>query len=263
MSAEPNERELLERQREHFNAIADQYKEARAGANHQRLKHLIWNCMTRDLPLPECARYRVLEAMCGFAEARVLVPRHLSVPIRYAGFDYSETVVATLKSEDPAINVFEADATTWRPDPGSVDIVVLIGGLHHVPDHAGIVVRNLSSGLTPGGLFFNFEPTYGNPLWQRLRHRIYQKNPLFDETTERDFAVEELLGFFRDAGLTPLRIRYPGLIAYILFYNPDAFPFLNVGGRRLVDASFAVDRLLYANALGRWLSFATFSVWRK
>jgi len=95
------------------------------------------------------------------------------------------------------------------------------------------------------------------------RERIYDKNTLFDEQTERGFSVVELLDFFKYANFVPERILFPSLLSYVLYYNPDAFPLLNFGGKMAVKSAFRFDELFMENRVGRALSFATFSVWKK
>ena len=56
---------------------------------------------------------------------------------------------------------------------------------------------------------------------------------------------------------------YPGLLAYILYYNPDAFPALNIGGKFLVKGLFALDRLFWSGWIGRKLTFATMTIWKR
>jgi SAM-dependent methyltransferase len=170
-------------------------------------------------------------------------------------------VVDRLRALDPGLDVRRADVTTFQPAPSSYDVIMLLGGLHHVPDAAPTVVGRLARALRPGGILISFEPTFGNRLARIIRERIYVRNSLFDARTERSFAVNELLRTFETAGLEPQDILFPGLISYVLYYNPDAFPNLNIGGARLVRCTFALDRLLFRSALGRWLSFATLSVW--
>lgn len=263
MNSEQEEKKLIEQQKAHFNSIAEKYENARSCKKHLLIKQLIWHHCLKKLPLDPNKKYNVLEAMCGFAEGRALIIDHLKIDVDYSGFDYSDVVVNSLKENHPELDIHQEDATQFIPDSASFDIIILIGGLHHVPNHAAKVVNNLSKGLKKGGLFINFEPTYGNPLNHWVRKKIYQKNELFDEETERDFSVKELKSFFETAKLSPLRVRYPGLLSYILFYNPDAFPFLNMGGEWLVKLTFLIDRLIYRNFIGAFFSFATLSIWQK
>ena len=227
------------------------------------LKHLMWSTILRDLRRHFNTPLNVLEPECGMGDGRRIVVQHLTSNINYSGFDYSDKMVQMLKENEPDLNVWQADATKFEPERNAYDIVILIGGLHHIPSFAAHVVGALGRSLKGGGLFINYEPTYGNSLSRWVRENIYKSNSLFDPTTERSFAVDELFKMFGDAGLKPLKVRYPGLLSYVLYYNPDAFPALNVGGRWLVDATFALDRLLYANAVGRFLSFATLSIWER
>lgn len=254
--------EKIERQRQHFDSIAERYSVARRDANHVLLKRLIWNEVFKDWQWRRSGEIKLLEAMCGYAEGKDIIADGFRQPVNYTGFDYSEVVVQSLKKRWPDLNVLLADVTRFQPTE-KYDIVMLLGGLHHVPDAAESVVRRLTRSLVDGGYFINFEPTHGNALFRIVREAIYKKNSIFDEVTERAFSVEELFGFFANAGLALQDALYPGLLSYVLFYNPDAFPFLNIGGRRCVTSLFAIDSLFLRNFVGRSISFATLSVWRK
>lgn len=256
--------EKIQIQVEHFDSIAERYHTARQHANHILLKDLLWEHVLRRTPLWSAERpIDVLEPMCGYADGHRILERHLGCRLRYTGFDYSSSVVHRLHSVNPGLDVRRADVTTFEPMPLGYDVVMLLGALHHVPDAAPEVVPRLARALRPGGILISYEPTFGNPLTRRVRERIYARNSLFDARTERSFAVDELLRMFEKAALEPVDILYPGLLSYTLYYNPDAFPSLNVGGPRLVRLTFSLDRLLLRSAVGRWLSFATLSVWRK
>ncbi len=251
-----------ERQREHFNSIAERYREARSGHNHLLLKSLIWSELLASRTELQQGPLSVLEAMCGYADGEQILATHLGVDICYSGFDYSDEVVTTLQSQRPELNVWQQDVGTYQAE-SEYDLVIIIGGLHHVPHAATDVVVGLARALKPGGWFVNFEPTSGNPLFTGIRQAIYKQNPLFDEETERAFAVGEYLDMFKAAKLEPVDVFYPGLLAYVLYYNPDAFPWLNFGGEKMVKSAFALDRLWYRNRIGRALSFATLGLWRK
>ena len=261
------ERQKVERQTAHFDSIADAYHQARDQPNHRLLKQLIWRAALDHPSIAEFCGTRtqldVLEPMCGFADGKTILETHLAVPLKYSGFDHSANVVNTLRADQPGLNVWKQDVTVYTPARETLDVIILLGGLHHVPDAAGRVVGNLAPALRPGGLFISFEPTYGNPLSKSVRQRIYRRNPLFDAATERDFSVRELMFLFENAGLNHIASSYPGLLAYVLYYNPDAFPLLNRGGPALVKTAFALDRPFLRTAIGRTLSFATISIWQQ
>ena len=262
MQREQTHADLLEQQRRHFNSIAKRYHDARQNRNLQRLKDLIWGSALTCLQHMDGRPLKVLEAMCGFGEGHQIATT-LSPEIEYHGFDYSDEVVAAVNETHPGWDVWQADVTRVELEANSYDVVIVIGGLHHVPYHAQESVVRLTSALRPGGVFISFEPTHGNPLSGKVREFIYKRNSLFDEQTERAFGVDELCGLFESAGLELRDLCFPGLLAYVLFYNPDAFPVLNRGGPWLVNTAFAMDRLLYRTAVGRWLSFATLSIWER
>ena len=251
----------IEQQREHFNAISDRYLKGRSEENHILLKSLIWEHALSPLRDFLPAKAKILEPMCGSGEGLEILSSILSSELYYEGFDYSEEVVAA--AGERSGRIWQADVTKFVPERDYYDAAILIGGLHHVPDHAGDVVQNITSALKPGGLFINFEPTNGTLLHRLIRERIYDANDIFDQETERAFSVSQLFGYFKEARLERVRCSFPGLLAYTLYYNPYAFPALNLGGPRAVKTAFCVDRLFLSNVIGRLLSFATLSIWRK
>jgi SAM-dependent methyltransferase len=254
---------LVEQQREHFNKISGRYFEARRHDNHLLLKKLIWKTfLERNLTLAAEVR-RVLEPMCGMAEGYDILSKNLTTNFDYCGFDYSESMVEIARNRNPTLSIEWNDATTYQPSGDLFDCIILIGGLHHVYAHAYEVLENLGKSLRSGGYFISLEPTHNSWITRRIRQRIYKTNDLFDADSERGFEYRELDHYFKKAGYTKVDEAYPGLLAYVLFYNPDAFPALNVGGENLVRGLFAVDRLFWKNWIGRKLSFATLSLWRR
>ncbi len=252
----------IDRQKAHFDSIAGRYEKARLHPNHLCLKRLIWSEFFGDFAAHLPARIRVLEPMCGFADGKAIVSEFLDKRVDYFGFDYSGEVVDRLRSRNPDVNVWQQDVSTFE-SVDEFDLIILLGGLHHVPHIAGDVVRRLADCLAPGGVFINLEPTHGNALFQWVRESVYRRNSLFDETTERAFSVSELNSMFENAGLTQRVMMYPGLLAYILYYNPDAFPALNIGRPGLVRAIWSIERPLVRSGLARALSFATLSMWAR
>lgn len=252
----------IERQKQHFNDIAGVYYAARRSENHLLIKDLMWHGFLSGKSCLKHEGASVLEPMCGFADGKEILEKHLGISVVYSGTDYSDTVVDQLRQSHPHLDVRQQDVTQFVADR-QYDIVIVLGGLHHVPDSAPDVVRRLAGAIKPGGHFINLEPTSGNWIFKRAREIIYRRNPLFDAQTERAFGVRELFNMFEAAGLSRVEVMYPGLLAYVLYYNPDAFPFLNTGGPRTVRAIYAVDHRFYRTLIGRWLSFATLSLWRK
>jgi SAM-dependent methyltransferase len=254
---------LVEQQREHFNRISGQYFSARSDPNHQLLKSLIWKEFFARHPGLGARVRRVLEPMCGMAEGFKILSENLGTNLDYVGFDYSDKMVEIARAEHPNLRLEHGDVTAYRPAGEPFDMIVLIGGLHHVFSRTAEVLRNLREALKPGGLFLSLEPTHDNPIARRARQKIYASNDLFDEDSEQGFEYRDLQEHFAHAGYRRIDEVYPGLLAYVLYYNPDAFPALNVGGQGLVRSAFALDRMFWDNAVGRKLSFATISLWER
>lgn len=253
----------IERQKKHFDSITDAYVEGRQNKNHIAIKKLIWEEVVKgvDLQLPE--RFKVLEPMCGTGEGLDMISSCINDNFDYAGFDYSQEIVTKAKAAKPDANIWWADATSVDLPQDFYDIAIILGGLHHVPFHVSEVMTRVANSLKPNGYFINFEPTSGNPLFNLVREGIYRKNRIFDEQTERGFTVDELNTYCQDSGLSPVKTIYPGLAAYVMYYNPYAFPLLNIGSTKTVERIFALDRLFVNNNIGRFFSFATFSIWKR
>lgn len=249
------------RQRQHFEQISGRYLRSRQHANHLLFKKLFWHEFLKGSPFPS-RRLDVLEAMCGYAEGRKILQDYGGLDIEYTGFDYSEPLVDHVRNTDPSLNVSLQDVTRFEPDR-LYDVVILIGGLHHVPKHVASVIGRLNAALRAGGFFISLEPTHNNILFRTIREYIYRRNSLFDAETEQAFELAQLNDYFRRNKFRLVRQIYPGLLAYVLYYNPDAFPRLNVGGESVVKMIFGLEKCFYTNVIGRKLSFATLSLWQK
>ncbi|MCD2450819.1 class I SAM-dependent methyltransferase [Methylicorpusculum oleiharenae] len=254
---------LVEQQREHFNEISEKYFEARKHPNHLLLKELIWEKFLKRNRYIGPEVKRVLEPMCGMAEGYEILSKNLIQNFDYQGFDYSENMVEIARNQNPLLKIEWNDVTTYQTSGDLFDLIILIGGLHHVYSRTQDILKNLRNSLLPGGYFLSFEPTHDNWLARRIRQRVYKSNDLFDDDTEQGFEYRDLDRYFKNAGYEKVDEVYPGLIAYIFYYNPDAFPMLNVGGKYIVKSLFAIDRLFWGNWIGRKLSFATMSLWRR
>ena len=250
------------RQTAHFDSVAETYRTSRQHRNHLTLKDLMWREFLGDKDALRRGGMAVLEPMCGFADGRDILARHLGIDFDYSGFDYSSAVVDSLKQSSPDISVSRQDVTRFEAER-QYDMVILLGGLHHVPHAAADVVGRLARAIKPGGYFISLEPTDGNALFTWVRRWIYRRNALFDEGTERSFTLGEYYGMFEAAGLHHVDSFFPGLLAYVLYYNPDAFPWLNVGGEGLVRAVWRLERPFRRNGIGRRLSFATLGLWQR
>lgn len=252
----------IQHQAEHFSQISSEYYSARQNKNHLFFKRLLFGYMLQDVQLDKNKQMLVLEPMCGYGEGEKIVRQYLTDNILYEGFDYDDLLIERVKSQNPDTNIYKQDVTRFCADK-KYDIIILIGGLHHVPEFAAQVCSNLSAALKKGGIFLNFEPTNNNLIVGLSRKIIYKRNHIFDEKTERAFSLKELNRLFLENGFKIKKQFFPGLLAYILYYNPDAFPGLNLGTKKTVKKIFNIEKANYKNWIGRWFSFCTFTILTK
>jgi SAM-dependent methyltransferase len=253
--------ETPDRQATHFEAIAGRYFSARRSPNHLLYKDLLWKTVFENLRPAAAGTLDVLEPMCGYAEGKTIIEWNYSASIRYEGFDTSPTLIEQVSKQCPGVGVFQADIRNFTPEK-KYDVIILVGGLHHVYRDAAAVLSMLRGALKDDGTFINLEPTQNCFITRTARRLIYKSNSFFDPQTERAFDLAELNRLYSLSGFTVVRQVYPGLLAHVLYYNPDAFPKLNVGGPALVKLLFRFDRLFMSNAVGKLLSFATLSILR-
>lgn len=257
-----NSTEDIERQREHFNRIAAKYYCSRQDLRHLYLKRKIWEKFFSDIPLSKKENLHILEAMCGYGEAYSISQSHINQKFSFDAFDYSDNMVQYVRVRYPDMNVWTQDVTTFHTSQ-SYDLIYIIGGLHHVHKYASKVMQNIANSLVPGGLFINFEPTHNNFLFAAIRNAIYAKNSFFDKDTERGFTTKELDMMAQEHGLQVTKQMYPGLLAYVLWYNPDAFPLLNKGSLPFVQKFVDAESRLWDSKIARPFSFATLSCYQK
>lgn len=251
-------------QREHFNRISETYITSRSNPKHLAYKALMWEYIFKKLEqhmrLDESALG--LDAMCGNAEvADQFCDRFPG--LRMHAFDYSDEMVASAKAavRNP-VHVYQQDVLAIEHE-NKYDFAVLIGGLHHVPHKVDVAMRNLHKALKPGGLFINLEPTHNNFLWRWVRERIYKKNDLFEESTEEGFRLKDYNRLLADSNFDVAYQFYPGLLGYILYYNPDAFPALNKGSVGIAKKLCKMDLSLGNTWFGKYFSFNTWTFARK
>jgi SAM-dependent methyltransferase len=252
----------VERQKQHFDEIALEYYEGRTDPKHELIKNLTWNFFFKHTPFLKIDGLHVLEPMCGFAEGKFIIENNLGIQIDYEGFDYSPKIVKEVNKLYPSLNVYEHDVTKFKCSK-TFDLIMITGGLHHVPDFAFDVVRNLTECLDYNGYFVISEPTNNNWVFRKIRERIYRNNRIFDAETERAFSLKEYNDLFLKNGYKIILQIYPSLLAYVLYYNTYAFPLLNIGSVNLVRRIFSVDKRFFKNIIGKKLSWSTISLFQK
>jgi len=251
----------IEKQREHFDRVAQQYVSAHQDPKCVYVMDAIFGELFAAAHFSE-TDIAVLDAMCGSAFGYALFAKYLKTPFIYEGFDYSENMVVFAKQKYPDLHIYQQDITTFSPQK-QYDIAIIIGGLHHVYAQRHVAARNIADALKPGGLFLNFEPTHNNKLFDAVRSYIYRNNPQFDADTECDFSTEELNELMTENGFSVDTQFFPGLLAYVLWGNPDVFPWLNRGNLWIAKKLVKIEKIFWRTRLARFLSFVTVSAYLK
>lgn len=257
------EQDTLDQQKKHFNSISEDYYNFRQKSTHLMFKKLLWDYFfkrNKHKIIKNNKKIAVMEAMCGYCEAKQILEDSLTDNFAYSAFDYSEEMVKIAKNIFPDSKIFQQDITKFK-EKEKYDLLIVIGGIHHVYNFADESVANISNSLKKGGHLIMLEPTNNNKMIAKIREYIYQKNDFFDNETEHDFKLKDLNKLLKDNGLRVVDQLYPGLLAYILFYNPDAFKSLRIlNSKALVKVLFAMERPLYSLWLGKKASFCTLTL---
>jgi ubiquinone/menaquinone biosynthesis C-methylase UbiE len=191
----------------------------------------------------------VAELCCGRGEALKLFGLRAR---RYIGVDMSENMLqSALKLHDHPDAIFlQADATRVPLAPDSIDTVIMLGAVHHVPARPQLF-KEIARVLKPGGRFLYREPVSDFLLWRALRAIIYRISPMLNHAIERPLLYEETIPVLERAGLRSVRYQTHGFFGFCLFMNSDVL-FINrlfrfvPGIRGITRASARADEAILA-----------------
>jgi SAM-dependent methyltransferase len=232
-------------QKAHYDRIADAYAVNLGYAHTQEYMAYLDRCLIAAVP--EGALGTVAELCCGYGEALALLGTRIE---RYVGVDLSERMLAGAVARNVhARAVFvQGDATRLPVADTSIDNVIMLGGIHHVPARARLFAE-VARILKPGGRFFYRDPVSDFILWRGLRSLVYRFSPMLDHTVERPLTYDETVPVLERSGLASLEYRHHGFIGFCVFMNSDVlvvnrlFRFIP-GIRRLVRLSAMADEAL-------------------
>jgi ubiquinone/menaquinone biosynthesis C-methylase UbiE len=208
-------------QRHHYNNIAKTYT-ANIEYPHTR-EYLAYLDGTMLAAVGSSKLGVVAELCCGRGEALTLFGDRIG---KYVGIDVSEKMLeAGLKElKHPNAILLQAEATRVPLSSESVDTVVMLGGIHHVPQRSQLFAE-IARILKPGGRLLYREPVSDLALWRALRAIVYRLSPMLNYGTERPLRYEETVPVMEAAGLKPVHYRTHGLIGFCLFMNSDVLYF--------------------------------------
>jgi len=234
-----------ETQRRHYNKIAAAYT-ANLGYPHTQ-EYLAYLDHAALEAMGEGSLGTVAELCCGRGEALTLFGERIA---RYVGVDVSENMLETTSAlhHHPDALFLQGDATRVPLKSASVDAVVMLGGVHHVPDRARLFAE-IARILKVGGRFLYREPVSDFALWRGLRAVIYRVSPMLDHGTERPLVYAETVPVMEQAGLRSLQYRTYGFLGFCLFMNSDVLVFNRLfrflpGIRAITRASARFDQAI-------------------
>ena len=198
----------------------------------------------------------VLEAMCGSGHSTgFLLERGAHV----TGLDVSEQAIEMFRTKWPACTaVAESILSPTLPD-ASFDVVLVVGGLHHVHPHADEAVAQVTRLLKPRGFLCFCEPHTGS-LVDAVRRTWYLRDPMF-ETNEAAVNISALRS--ATAGrFDVISERYFGNVAHTLVLNSMVLRAPRWLKRLYSSPAMEIEALLNP-ILGRRLSCSVVCQWRK
>jgi len=161
----------------------------------------------------------VAEICSGQADAFALLGDRIDMGV---GVDISLPMIRVARRRHPSSKFLfvQADATRLPLASGAFDHVVMLGGIHHVPDRAALFgqVHRL---LRPGGRFLWREPVSDFFLWRLLRAAVYRLSPALDHETERPLLYGETVPVLEEAGLRLASWQTHGFAGFCLLMNSD------------------------------------------
>ena len=208
-------------QQVHYDAIAKIYVQNLAYPHTQEymtyLDHALFAAI-EERPLGVAA-----EICCGRAEAFQLFHDRVG---RGVGVDVSLAMLEAAQHDCPFPHLafVQGDATRLPLASAAFDSVLMLGGIHHVPDRRRLFAE-VARILKPGGWFYFREPVSDFILWRALRAVIYRLSPTLDHETERPLLWSETVPVLAEAGLSCGHWATHGFLGFCIFMNSDVLVF--------------------------------------
>jgi len=214
--AEQPESEAAARQQAHYEGIASAYIEnlgyPHTEAYQQEMDRIF---------LEEVGTGRLgdaAELCCGWGEALGLLEDRIDSGV---GVDISVSMLEAAAARLPQrFELLQGDATCLPLEDESLDTVLMFGGIHHVPDRAGLF-GEVARILRPGGRFLWREPVSDFWLWRALRAVVYRASPTLDADNERPLLYRETAPVLAAAGLELRTWRTMGFLGFCVLMNSD------------------------------------------
>jgi SAM-dependent methyltransferase len=212
----------VERQRDHYNKIADNYIKNLGYPHTEEYLRYLDRVFIENLEMNDLSK--VAELCCGHGELLTLISKDIDSGI---GVDISESMLefAKLKHRQNKEFLFvQADATRLPFESNSFSSVFMFGGIHHVPNRLELF-QEVFRILQPGGRFYFREPVSDFFLWRWIRAFIYSISPALDAQTERPLQWRETVPVLNAVGFRLKTWSTYGFLGFCFFMNSDVLVF--------------------------------------
>ncbi len=208
-------------QRNHYDGMAASYVE-NLDYPHTR-EYMAYLDRQLFAVLPPGTLGTVAELCCGRGEAARLLQARMA---RCVGVDVSGALLEIARRELGTERFFfvQGDATMLPLGDRVFDNVVMLGGIHHVPDRTRLFAE-IHRILKPGGRFYFREPVDDFAPWRAIRKVVYRLSSALDPATERPLRRSETEAALSHAKLQLQSWRTHGFLGFCLLMNSDVLVF--------------------------------------
>ena len=156
-------------QQEHYDQVAEAYAANLEYPHTQEYMEYLDRVLREEIGATDLAT--CAEVCCGTGGAFALFHAGIGKGV---GVDISESMLAKAKDafRDKQLSFVQGDATLLPLAEGAFDSVIMLGGIHHVPDREALF-QQVFRVLKPGGVFYFREPVSDFWLWKFLRATNY------------------------------------------------------------------------------------------
>ena len=199
---------------------------------------------------------KVLEAMCGSGQTTGYL---LEQGAEVTALDLSPDLVESFKQRWPGCKAHCASIYQTGFTDQSFDVVVIVGGLHHLHPDIDTAMVEVHRVLKPGGMFCVMEPHTGS-LADKVR-RLWYKFDSYFESNEEAVDFEALASEHND--LFKLRkIIYVGNFGYLLILNSMIFR-LPLSWKKYYAPVFMIVESIFSPLQNKLLSCIAVAQWSK
>lgn len=191
--------------------------------------------------IPEKTR-RVLDLGCGTG---ILIDNLVAKYGMVFGLDLSHAMIKEVNCDHPHLKgLVVGDIAAIPFVPGTFDVIVCRGVLHHFPDLKKSLqqIRNI---LTKDGFLIFSEPSDDFLLVRFARNILYKKSSKFNPSDE-SFLTKELVPKVLECGFRLKSFERFGYLAYMFLGFPDHLNIMKYipGNKVIAKGLIAIDRLL-------------------